>query len=167
MGNVIYCLENSSYSIDLGYNVNVATLHKGMKLDIIELINYQRFEGQTICIPQFNSTSTDLSVAKKFSGRYEKTISPDYELRSYDMESIIRNTKGDFGVIFRIEYNFHGGRPYCFNIENTKTTKFPNEKERLFLPFTLFKVKSVKIDKYNMICDIDMESLGNEFTNNL
>ena len=28
-------------------------LFKGMRLDIIELINYERFEGQTICIPSF------------------------------------------------------------------------------------------------------------------
>ena len=167
MGNVIYCLENSSYSLGLGNNENGIILYKGMKLDIIELINYQRFEAQTICIPKFNSTSTDLEVAKKFAGRSETTISPDYKLRSYDVESLIRNTKGDFGVIFKIEYKFNGGRPYCFNIENTETTKFPSEKERLFLLFTLFKVKSVKIDKFNMICDIDMESIGNEFTNNL
>ena len=37
------------------------------------------------------------------------------------------------------------------------------EKERLFLPFTLFKVKSVEIDLFNYECNIELDSLGNKF----
>ena len=128
-------------------------LFKGMRLDIIELINYERFVGQTICIPSFFSTSIDEGVAKKFGGR------------GGDVHVSVRKQEGKFSCIFSIKYHYNGGKPYCYDIQDISA--FPDEKERLFLPFTLFKVNKVSLNLYNYECDIEFESIGNKFDNNL
>ena len=121
-----------------------------MKLDIIEIINYERFEGQTICIPSFFSTSTDIDIARKFGGR------------GGDVSVTVRKQKGQFSVVFTIRHKYSSGKPYCFDIEDISQFK-EQEKERLFIPFTFFTVKSVNLRLDNYECDIEMESMGNNY----
>ena len=147
IANLQFSLDN--YSKDIGLRKNI-TLYKGMKLDIIEIINYERFEGQTICIPSFFSTSVDIDVARRFGGR------------GGDISVSVRKQKGQFSVVFTIMYKYSSGKPYCYDIENI--SKFgESEKERLFIPFTFFKVKKVDLRLDNFECDIEMESIGNDY----
>jgi hypothetical protein len=146
IANLQYSLD--TYDSSLGLKED-KTLYKGMKLDIIELINYQRFEGQTICIPSFFSTSTVRDVAMRFGGRGGLYHIP------------IRKKEGKYCVIFTITHHYSGGKPYCYNIE--PVSAFGDEYERLFLPFTFFKVNSVKIRLDSNECDIELYSLGNGF----
>ena len=147
MANLTYSLDKFDSSKGLKSDI---TLFKGMRLDIIELINYERFEGQTICIPSFFSTSIDKNVARKFGGR------------GGDIHVSVRKEEGKFSCIFTINHRYYGGKPYCYDIEDVSEYK-ELEKERLFLPFTLFKVKSVEIDLFNYECNIELDSLGNKF----
>ena len=147
IANLQFSLDN--YSKDIGLRKNI-TLYKGMKLDIIEIINYERFEGQTICIPSFFSTSIDINVARRFGGR------------GGDISVSVRKQKGQFSVVFTIMHKYSSGKPYCYDIENI--SKFgESEKERLFIPFTFFKVKKVDLRLDNFECDIEMESIGNDY----
>ena len=147
IANLQFSLDK--YTKDIGLRKNM-TLYKGMKLDIIEIINYERFEGQTICIPSFFSTSTDISVARRFGGR------------GGDVSVSVRKQKGQFSVVFTIRYNYSNGKPYCYDIENISEFR-EIEKERLFIPFTFFKVKNaeLRLDQYE--CDIEMDSIGNDY----
>ena len=147
IANLQYSLDK--YKIDIGLRKNM-TLYKGMKLDIIEIINYERFEGQTICIPSFFSTSTDIEVARRFGGR------------GGDVSVSVRKQIGQFSVVYTIQYNYSSGKAYCYDIEDISAFK-EQEKERLFIPFTFFKVNKVELDLSNYECDIEMESIGNDF----
>lgn len=147
IANLQFSLDK--YYEDIGLRKNI-TLYKGMKLDIIEIINYERFEGQTICIPCFFSTSTDIDVARRFGGR------------GGDIHVEVRKQKGQFSVVFTIKYNYTSGKPYCYDIEDISQFK-EIEKERLFIPFTFFKVKKVELRLELYECDIEMESIRNDY----
>ena len=59
-------------------------------------------------------------------------------------------------------YKYSSGKPYCYDIENISEFG-ESEKERLFIPFTFFKVKKVDLRLDNFECDIEMESIGNDY----
>ena len=121
-------------------------LYRGMRLDMTELLSYERYEGEILCFPSFMSTSKNYSAAAEpegFGGR--------------DVEVETRESEGLFSVVLTIKYNFSNGAvPNGSNIESI--SQFPTESECLLHPFSFFKVKKVKIDLKKFECDIDLEN---------
>jgi hypothetical protein len=48
--------------------------------------------------------------------------------------------------------------PYAIDV--SKCSDFPDELEKIFLPFSFFKLKEVSIDYTNNIADIELDSIG-------
>lgn len=126
-------------------------LYRGMRLDISELLNYERYEGSILCFPSFTSTSTSIKAASnpdRFGGR--------------ETEIPTRKQQGLFSVVLMIDHKFgNGAVPNGINIEDISA--FKSESECLFLPFSFFKVRSVKIDLDNFECDIEVENFSRKF----
>lgn len=69
------------------------------------------------------------------------------------------NNKNNFRVIFTIKYQFNTNWiPNAFNVEGI--SKYTEEEERLFQPYSFFLVKNVKIDTNNYSADIELETIG-------
>lgn len=132
-----------------GYGeTNNRFLYRGMRLDMTEILNYERYEGNILCFPSFTSTSKFLDIAampERYGGR-------EVEIRT-------RAKKGLFSVVLTIKYNFsEGAIPNAVNIESI--SNFQSESECLFLPFSFFLVKSVKINLKEFQCDIEIENIS-------
>ena len=126
-------------------------LFRGMRLDISELLNYERYEGSILCFPSFTSTSTSIKAASnpdRFGGR------------STDIPT--RKQQGLFSVVLKIYHKFgYGAVPNGINIESISA--FKSESECLFLPFSFFLVRKVNINLNNFECDIEVENYCRKF----
>ena len=127
-------------------------LYRGMRLDISELLNYERYEGSILCFPSFTSTSTSIKAASnpdRFGGR--------------TTEIPTRKQQGLFSVVLVIDHKFRKGNavPNGINIESISLYK--SESECLFLPFSFFKVKKVDINLEKFECDIEVENYSRKF----
>ena len=132
-----------------GYGeTNSRLLYRGMRLDMTELLNYERYEGNILCFPSFTSASKFLDIAampERYGGR-------EVEIRT-------RAKEGLFSVVLTIKHNFSDGAvPNAINIESI--SNFQSESECLFLPFSFFLVKSVKINLKEFKCDIEIENIS-------
>ena len=118
-------------------------LYRGVKMNIIDLISYKNNENGIICFPSFTSTSVNRSVAENFSQRKNK------ELRKKD---------NYFSVVFTINNKYESSYvTSCFDISGFSKL---NEEERVFLPYSFYKVKKV-IENYNEnIAEIELETIG-------
>ena len=145
ISGLIYSLNKFNKMTGNGEKSN-RNLYRGMRLDMTELLSYERYEGEILCFPSFMSTSKKYSAAAEpegFGGR--------------DVEVETRESEGLFSVVLTIKYNFSNGAvPNGSNIESI--SQFPTESECLLHPFSFFKVKKVKIDLKNFECDIDLEN---------
>ena len=122
-----------------------------MRLDISELLNYERFKGCILSFPSFTSTSTFIDYVAdpdRYGGRL--TSIPT------------RKQQGLFSVVLTIDYKFcEGAVPNVINIESISF--FESESECLFLPFSFFKIKKVVIKLEDYECDIEVENLCRKF----
>ena len=151
MAGLIYSLNKYHKITGKGESSN-RKLYRGMRLDISELLNYERYEGSILCFPSFTSTSTSIKAASnpdRFGGR--KTEIPT------------RKQQGLFSVVLVINHKFKKGLavPNGINIESISLYK--SESECLFLPFSFFLVKKVVIDLENFECDIEVENYSRKF----
>ena len=121
-------------------------LFRGIEMNYTDLLLYQRCEGKKICFPSFTSTSAKRNIAEYFSKRDMTTPAERKNLKI-------------FSVILIINYI------YCkefisYAIDISKCSDFPDELERIFLPFTFFKLKEVSINYADNTADIVMDSIG-------
>ena len=147
IAGLIYSLNKFYKDQNKGENTNI-TLYRGMRLDISELLNYERYENSILCFPSFTSSSKYLEVAandERFGGR--------------ETEIPTRIQEGLFSVVMTIDHRFNR-RAIPNGIKIESISYFQTESETLFLPFSFFKVKKVTInlDKYE--CDIDLETVN-------
>ena len=56
MAGLMYSLNKYHKETNKGECTN-RKLYRGMRLDISELLNYERYEGSILCFPSFTSTS--------------------------------------------------------------------------------------------------------------
>ena len=140
IAGLIYSL-NKFYKITGNGVESDINLYRGMRLDISELLNYERYENAILCFPSFTSTSKTLENAGRI------TSVPT------------RKQQGLFSVFIEIEHKYRRGSvPNGINIESI--AQFQSESETLFLPFSFFKIKKVSIDLENFECDIKMENIS-------
>jgi len=150
MAGLMYSLNKYGKESGKGERTN-RKLYRGMRLDISELLNYERYEGSILCFPSFTSTSTSIKAASnpdRFGGR--------------EVEIPTRKQQGLFSVVLMIDHKFGSGAvPNGVNIESISA--FKSESECLFLPFSFFKVRKVSINLNNFECDIEVENYSRKF----
>ena len=134
---------------DLYCKENQKKYYKGDKLDYSTLMQYEKEKGRIIIYPNFLSAYDDENLAKKFSGRFELDELDENNLK--------------FSVIFNITHlykdNWISSAIYLNYYEDNKIKDI---KDILFLPFTFFYVKDVKINLKQYTADIYLENIGKE-----
>ena len=116
-----------------------------MKIQYSNILLYERAKGKIIILSSLTSTSPEENIAESFSGRK-------------DSQSIYKYSQ-KFSVIFLIKNNFK--KDWISNgIISDLEKIYKNEKDILFLPFSFFYVRDVKIDLENYKADIHLETVG-------
>ena len=113
-------------------------LYRGIRANLYDLLNYQRAKGKIICFPSFTSTSLDIEIAKKFANcqdKYETIITIDYRHK-------------------------RGYLPTAVDVSNLAIPEHKNEKECLFLPYSFFIIKEVKINHEEKKAEIELVTIG-------
>ena len=129
-----YCKENKQ-------------LHRGAQLYYSCLLPYERAKGKIILLSAFTSTSENDKVAKKWAGRGREN-------------EVYRNSL-KFSVVFHITNLFEENNNWISNSINVQdTSKYKNEKEFLFQPFSFYFVKDVIINEKEHKADIFLETIG-------
>ncbi len=144
LSGLIYSLNLYGKQQNTWVNKEV-TLYRGMVLSYIDLLPYEKNLGNIISFPNFTSASTELSVAEGFSQRHSSAQQ--------------RKNNNIFSVILKINNKYNSGWiPIAINVRNI--SQYPSEEERIFQPFTFYKVKKVDINLENYTADIDLETIG-------
>ena len=134
-----YAIENNKYSKES------RVFYRGIKMSYSCILPYIRAKGKIIILSAFTSTSEDIQKAIKFAKR-DKSIK-------------IYNNKLNFSVLFYIK---NICRNICISsevdIQDISAAK--TEREHLFLPFTFYFLKDVKVDTKNYTADIFLETIG-------
>ena len=146
-----FFLSGLIYSLNLygkqqnTYENKESILYRGMQLSYIDLLPYEKNLGNIISFPNFTSSSSDLSIAEGFSNRNSSAQS--------------RKNSNMFSVILKISNKYKSGWiPMAINVSNI--SEYPHEEERIFQPFTFYKVNKVDINIDKYIADIDLETIG-------
>jgi hypothetical protein len=119
-----YAKENHMFS-----NGNKKTLYRGVKMPYSSILEYEKAKGKIIFFTYFLSTSEDEKLAAKWSGR------PD--------SNVIYKINMKFSVVIYIT-NIYNKNLISNSISIQKISMY--EKEHVFLPFSFYYVRDVKID---------------------
>ena len=115
------------------------TLYRGIKMNLIDLLYYEREKDKLICFPSFTSTTPLLEKAIDFS--------------------INNKTQYQYATIITINYKYN--RDFIPTaIDISEKSVFKSEKECIFLPYSFFKIKNVEIDHINKTGKIELDSIG-------
>ncbi len=137
IASVMYCLNR--YSENKGGVKKNMTLYRGIKMNLIDLLYYEREKDKIICYPSFTSTTPKIIIAESFSkfnklqNQYETIITINYIYK----EDFISNA-----------------------VDISNISVFSSEKCILFLPYSFFKIKKVEIDHINKKGSIELDSIG-------
>ena len=147
ISGLIYSLNKFCKVSNKGENSDI-TFYRGMKLDISELLNYERYQNKILCLPSFTSAS-----------KIRRIVADDIRYGGRKIKIPTRKKEGLFSVVFSID-NLHmkDAIPNGINVESISQFKF--ESETIFVPFSFFKVKKVKINLEDFECDIEMENIN-------
>ena len=137
----MYYLNTYAIKLKKYYCNNKAILEKEIKLLYSELLQFERVIGKIIIFPSFLLIKKSL-----FSGR-------KYAKEKYNKHKI-------FSVIMFITNNYENKNWISNAIDITSKDSYKGEKEILFLPFSFFLVKDIKIDTKNYTADIYLETIG-------
>ena len=125
------------------YNEPTKILYRGMHLDYIETLSYPIQKGKIISFSTFTSSSIDENIAKGFAEKW----------RRQNEYSILMT------ITVKQEHNLF---PLYLNIEQYSLYNNPdyNEKERLFHPFTFFRITNFTQDYVNNYLYLNLEAIG-------
>ena len=116
------------------------SLFRGMNIDFSNVIKYYMNyikDNNIISFPSFTSTSIN-----------EKTA-----------ESFIKKNKNNFGVLFKINYNYDEKIWKFLAINVSSISAYKSENERLFLPFTFYKIKNFELNIENRLAKIELDCI--------
>ena len=134
-----YALKKNAYE-----NTNGKILRRGVKMFYSNILPYIRAKGKIISLTSFTSTTEKENIANFFAGKADKNL--------------YKNTK-NFSVIYIITNNYkEGWISNAVNIQENSDKK--HEQEILFLPFSFYYVRDVKIDTEKHTADIYLETIG-------
>ena len=136
---VIYCLNVYSKTKNKGITEDGLKLYRGIKLNFSDLLSYKRLKGEFICYSSFTSSSKLLEKAQNFA------------------KTDINSEK--YGTVITINYiHKEGFIPSAVDI--SQISKYPEEKECLFFPYSFFKVKNIEINLNEKTAKIELDSIG-------
>lgn len=119
------------------------TFYRGVKLNIIEILEYFKNKNSIITYPYFLSVTTKKEYAETSSKR---NITTDKE----------RKEKNFYSVIFKINYLINDAKkPSAFELKDLSQN--PEEEEFILLPFTFFNIENITIDTNKYIADIELK----------
>ena len=134
IGGFLNILESSEIKIK-----NEIQIFRGDKMDLKQLINYEKEKNKIIFYKGFCSATKSRDIAIPYS-------------------NVLGNSEA-YSVITTINYKINKDlAPNCFDI--SKFDKFKNEQTVLFAPNTCFKIKEVKLDKPSKKAEILVDSVG-------
>ena len=136
---VIYCLNEYSKTKNKGVVEDGLKLYRGVKTNFSELLNYKRLKGELICYPSFISSSRLPEKAKNFA--------------------ITSKNSQMFETIITINCLYKEGfLPTAVDI--SEASRFPQEQECLFLPYSFFRITNIEIDYEEKKAKIELDSIG-------
>ena len=143
-GRFMYCLNSFASERNKYYKMN-EIIQRGLKLPYSCLQLYERAIGKIIILSSFTSSTLDKKLAIEWSGR--DTIKEEYEKKLL------------FSVIFYIE-NVCKENWIMNGVDIHEESEYPDEKEILFLPFSFYYLKDVKLNLEEKIADIYLRTCG-------
>ena len=120
-------------------------LYRGLKISFIELSLYKRNKGNIITFSNFFSTSTSEGATKIFSG-LNRTCEE-------------KKKENIFSLTYRIKYVYRDIYFPC-SIDINDLSVYQSENERLFLPFSFFKILGCTIDYTERSAIVELEAIG-------
>ena len=108
---------------------------------------YERAKNQIIILSSFTSTSIDIDTANYFSGRDNDKFEEEFK------------KKLKFSVIITIE-NVYKENWVTNGVDIQQESDREEEFEILYLPFSFYYVKDVKIDFEKKTADIELKTCG-------
>ena len=137
IARVMYRLNE--YSEKKGGVKKDITLYRGIKMNLIDLLYYEREKDKLICYPSFTSTTPLLQKAIEFSNN--------------------NKTQYQYATIVTINYKYN--KDFIpTTVDVSEISAFKSEKECIFLPYSFFKIKNVEIDHPNKKGKIELDSIG-------
>ena len=134
---LIECLNKYGEITNTGIKQKVK-LYRGVGLYLIDILPYKNNLDNIIIIPNFFSTSANINTAKSFASSH--------------------SGGNKFAVLYTVNYNYESN--WMFNTINVEGASQYHEEERLFQPFSFFKVKKVDIDLNHKKADIELDAIG-------
>ena len=147
IGQLMYKLNEYGNENNLGYKENKSIkLYRGIYINYLDALSYQIHKGKKICFQTFLSTSKKENTAKFFSYENRRTIAE-------------RKEEFKFSLLMEIEHSYKEGLfPLCFYISNN--SKYKNEEEFLFHPYTFFKIKDFSVDYEKYLIKLYLETIN-------
>ena len=110
-------------------------LYRGFKIKKADILLYKACKGDIICYSSFMSMSLDKSVAKNFAN-----FTKEEKEGKIDMADLGQK----YACLITLQYNINEGCKF----QESDVTGYSNykEEERLFPPFSFFKIIDVKIN---------------------
>ena len=142
---LMYSLNSEALRNQLYQKRNNEIFYRGLRGSYTYLLSILREKGKIITFPYIISSSTNKKIAESFSHRKSS-------LNEY------RNTL-DFSIIFVIR-NIMKANWISNAINVSEYSDYYDEQEFLFLPYSFFYVKDVKVDIKNFIADIYLDTIG-------
>jgi len=134
-----YAKENKKYSEEN------REFYSGANIPYTSILTYIRAKGKIIILPSFISTYESIVIAERL-------------IRRKESNEIYKN-QFKFSVLFYIKNIYKNNWISSgINIQDVSSNK--KEKEHLFLPFTFYYVRDVRIDIKNHTADIYLETIG-------
>ena len=109
-------------------NINPKTLYRGFSIKKADIFLYKACEGDIFCYPSFTSMTSKEEVTYKFG----------------KIDNIDNSALGNkYACIISVDYNIKNGC-YVQECDFKRFSQYVKEEERLFPPFSFFKIKKVK-----------------------
>ena len=136
IAQVIYSLNKYAKDENKGVK-KTKTLYRGIRANLSDLLNYESAKGELICFPSFTSTTPLLEKAKEFANTTDNS---------------------QYSTIIIINYTWEKGfLPTAVDVSDI--SKFKNEKENLFYPYSFFRIIDVQINHLNKSAEIQLEAI--------
>ena len=117
-------------------------LYRGICIEFSNVIKYYMnyiSDDNIITFPSFTSTSSNEYTCKSFINSHK--------------------TQNNYGVLFKINYNYNDKIWEYLTINISSISEYQNEDERLFLPFTFYKIKNFELNIENRLAKIELDCI--------
>ena len=138
---IMYSLNSYAQKNDKYCLINEKKLYRGIKVSFATLLRYKRAKGKIIVFPSFSSSSEEEKIANMW------------------LEFSSNDSNRCFSVLFIIK-NYYKNNIIPNAIDIQDISVYPGEKEYVFLPFSFYYFKDIKIDLEKKRADIFLETIG-------